>query len=127
MEKRFIFILLIVSVFALFTVFTGLKTPTSNVVLEKGSITIKSSSCLLDKESYNICINVNWDAPENYYVKSYITGGESLADAPKFYTRDFTYCQEVDKTQVRRVANIFLHDEKDRWVKFIKGYRIECS
>jgi len=127
MEKRFIFILLIVSVFALLTVFLNQKTITSNVVLEKGSITVKSSSCLLNNDNYNICINVNWDAPENYYVKAYITGGESLSDAPKFYTRDFTYCQEVDKSRVRRVANIYLHDEKGRWVKFVKGFRIECS
>ncbi len=127
MEKKFTLVLLLVSVFALLTVFMNSKTPTSNVVLEKGSITVKSSSCLLNNDNYNVCINVNWDAPENYYVKSYITGGESLSDSPKFYTRDFTYCQEVDKIQVERVANIYLHNEKGQWVKFIKGFRIECS
>ncbi len=127
MEKRFIAIVLVVSVFALSTVFFDSQSLTTAAVINGLSLKIKQSSCLLNNGKFNVCIGVNWDAPQNYYVKAQISGGESLSSAQKFYAKEFTYCQDIEKKFGSRVANVYLHDEKGRWVKFIKGYKVECS
>ncbi|MBI4155588.1 hypothetical protein HY498_05925 [Candidatus Woesearchaeota archaeon] len=125
-EKRFIFILALVSIFVVASHFLKLETTTTSAVMEKYTIEVTSSSCDLTEEGYNTCVNVKWDAPEGYYVKVFIPGGESLSETPKFYTKEFTYCQQTDKDLIKRIANIYLHNEKGKWVKFIKGYKIEC-
>ena len=127
MEKRFTLIVLLVSVLALGTYFFNLKAPTTAAITDEYPLNIIHSSCLLNDDSYNVCVNVNWDAPQNYYVKAQISGGESLSDTPKFYAHEFTYCQNVEKTFVTRVANVYLHSEKGQWVKLIKGYKVDCS
>ncbi len=120
-------IVLLVSAFALFTFFSNLRSPTSAFILEEGAINVRHSSCLLNEDKYTACVTIVWDAPQNFYSKVYISGGESLSDTPKFYAHEFTYCQDLDKKLGNRVANIYLHDENGRWVKFIKGYKIDCS